>query len=148
MPPLRIRAGKNKLLLVFPSVLGHIESAVNTVINYLRSQRLWGLLDAFAFELVLREGLTNAIEHGNHGDVSRNVTLLLSISANKLEINITDEGRGFDLAALTPSEQNPLTNHRGRGIPLMQNYGFNPSYNAVGNQLNLSKQFPEPVLKG
>jgi serine/threonine-protein kinase RsbW len=40
------------------------------------------------------EACLNAIEHGNQLDASTQVLVLLSIDANRLSIDVTDEGRG------------------------------------------------------
>jgi serine/threonine-protein kinase RsbW len=68
-----------------------------------------------------REGILNAIIHGNKQNPERFVTVKLSTEKNKLKVNIIDEGRGFD-----PSIIDNLMEHKdvfslpSKGIILMK----------------------------
>ena len=51
--------------------------------------------------LVLKELLSNAVDHGNQRDSSRSVLCRLTrLGIRVIEIMITDEGAGFDLSAV------------------------------------------------
>ena len=51
---------------------------------------------AFRASLVASEALTNAIEHGNRLDAEKRVTLRLAATPALVQIEVTDEGEGFD----------------------------------------------------
>src|SRR5512132_4258391 len=71
--------------------------------------------------MALREGLANAIKHGNQQDLDKHVHLKMDTVDDTLAISIRDEGPGFDPGAvedpLTP--QNRLKTS-GRGIFYMK----------------------------
>ena len=73
--------------------------------------------------MALREGLANAIKHGNQQDLGKHVHLEMDIVDDTLAISIRDEGPGFDPGAvedpLTP--QNRLKTS-GRGIFYMKTF--------------------------
>src|SRR5437660_265014 len=46
--------------------------------------------------MALREGLANAIKHGNEQNLEKRVHLEMNVSGDTLRIQIQDEGRGFD----------------------------------------------------
>ena len=78
--------------------------------------------DIFGNMLVsLTEAVTNAIVHGNNGDVSKSVKIQLEKSGDNFIIRVSDEGRGFDLNALAdPTKGENLFKTGGRGVFLMQ----------------------------
>ncbi len=53
------------------------------------------------FQLALREGLVNAIKHGNRYDRKRRVTVVLNDDEGFVEAVIRDQGEGFNPAALS-----------------------------------------------
>jgi serine/threonine-protein kinase RsbW len=73
--------------------------------------------------MALREGLANAIKHGNRQDTSKHVHLEMDIVADTLAISIRDEGSGFDPEAVGDplSPENRLKTS-GRGIFYMKTF--------------------------
>jgi len=73
--------------------------------------------------MALREGLANAIKHGNRQDVAKHVHLEMDIVANTLAISIRDEGAGFEPAEVGDplSPENRLKTS-GRGIFYMKTF--------------------------
>ena len=73
--------------------------------------------------MALREGLANAIKHGNRQDPTKHVHLEMDIVADTLAISIRDEGIGFDPAAVGDplSPENRLKTS-GRGIFYMKTF--------------------------
>lgn len=73
--------------------------------------------------MALREGLANAIKHGNRQDVSKRIHLEMDVVGENLQISIRDEGVGFE-----PSEvDDPLAPENrlktsGRGIFYMKTF--------------------------
>ncbi len=73
--------------------------------------------------LTVTEATTNAIIHGNKGDLTKKVYIDVSASVRLLTIKIRDEGVGFD-PALVPDPTHPdnLLKDSGRGLYLMKVY--------------------------
>src|SRR5262249_10225277 len=80
-----------------PSDLAEVRRIQNEVRDALESSR-YGERDMFHIELALEEALVNAIKHGNQLDPAKQVRVSYSISAERFEIRIEDEGGGFDPA--------------------------------------------------
>jgi anti-sigma regulatory factor (Ser/Thr protein kinase) len=78
----------------------------------------WLKSDAFAAELVIREVLANAIEHGAGLDPLQNIVIQLSADGKKLVARVSDQGAGFDLRAVSPD---PAPD-RGRGLSILNQY--------------------------
>jgi serine/threonine-protein kinase RsbW len=59
--------------------------------------RIHGLSPARIEDLktIVAEAATNAIQHGNRGRSEARVTIMLKLTANVLNVKVTDEGRGF-----------------------------------------------------
>lgn len=77
----------------------------------------------FAISMALREGINNAIIHGNRRDASKDVEIEFWVHEDRLEIRIRDEGRGFDRAKLPdPLQPQNLLRPSGRGVFLIKHY--------------------------
>jgi len=72
--------------------------------------------------VALTEALSNAILRGNADDPRKRVRVLVRVDRVSLVIEVTDEGRGFDIDACTidPTTPEHLENEDGRGLFLMQ----------------------------
>lgn len=91
------------------------------VLDEILRQRLPDIPHATRIELALREALANAIRHGN-GPLSADVVLLeIQITEEKLIIQVSDRGHGFDHALLLDAGfgENVLRTH-GRGVFAMR----------------------------
>ena len=124
---------------VFPSTMENIDEVIIEAIDFLYS-RLDGIKEhAFAINLVLREGLTNAVRHGNAGDPQKEVTLAVDVSERqRIQFAIEDQGEGFDWKEHQNSEI-PEDDDHGRGLIIMDSYFTDFSYNEKGNILYLVK---------
>jgi serine/threonine-protein kinase RsbW len=71
--------------------------------------------------IAITEAVNNAIRHGNQGDSSKNVSLLLSLDERLIKFRVEDEGHGFDYENLPdPTAPENLEKPGGRGIFLMK----------------------------
>jgi len=72
--------------------------------------------------VAVTEALANAMQQGNGGVASRRVTVVVSVSAERLVVDVTDEGDGFDLGECerTPDQEDWFEREDGRGIFLMR----------------------------
>lgn len=69
----------------------------------------------------LTEAVTNAILHGNQADCRKQVSISLRRNNDSLSISVSDEGPGFDMAAVPdPTCPEFLERCGGRGLFLMQ----------------------------
>jgi serine/threonine-protein kinase RsbW len=73
--------------------------------------------------MALREGLANAIKHGNGQNLSKRVHVEMRVEGDVLEIRIRDEGPGFDPARVgDPLAPENRLKTSGRGIFYMKTF--------------------------
>jgi len=96
--------------------------------------------DIFGIKLALEEALVNAIKHGNQLDRSKRVFVSYHVSMERFEIQISDEGVGFDPTDVPdPTAVENLERPCGRGLMLMRHYMTEVAFNARGNGVTMSK---------
>ena len=109
-----------------PNSLITVEEFVNYFAKDLgvNDDRMNGLL------LSITEATTNAIIHGNKGDVNKKVTINVFVEGEQIIIKVKDEGNGFDPAKIPdPTEPQNLLKDSGRGVYLMKVYMDDLKYN-------------------
>ena len=130
---------KETLHIRFSSYMEYIDEVCKTVTKFLTSTQEGLAPHMFATNLVLREGLTNAVRHGNKNDPDKTVDIQLKIDRGKtLFLQIADQGEGFDWKAQQTAKL-PEEEDHGRGIHIMETYFTRYSYNPKGNLLYLEK---------
>ena len=98
--------------------------------------------EVFSVRLALEEALVNAIKHGNEMDRSKKVHVSYRFYGDRLEVRITDEGKGFDPADVPdPTAIENLERPCGRGLMLMRHYMTEVEYNSAGNSVSMAKVF-------
>jgi serine/threonine-protein kinase RsbW len=98
--------------------------------------------DVFSIRLALEEALVNAIKHGNQMDRAKNVHISYRFLADRFEVQITDEGPGFDPNDVPdPTAVENLERPCGRGLMLMRHYMNEVVYSPRGNCVRMSKLF-------
>lgn len=144
---LQITQTDDMLDIRFSSCLKNIDAACRAVTRYLllRLAAVHRPDQLFAVNLVMREGLTNAVIHGNKKDVTKDVRLSLKI-VDEISIcmEIEDQGNGFDWRKHKGSTF-PLAAEHGRGIPIMGTYFTRYAYNEKGNILFLQMDFTSRI---
>src|SRR4030065_500162 len=101
--------------------------------------------DIFAVHLALEEALINAIKHGNKMNPEKEVKIDYSVSSEKVEISMTDEGKGFNPETVPdPRLGENLYKNEGRGILLMQSYMDLVEYNKSGNRVHMVRYKEKP----
>jgi serine/threonine-protein kinase RsbW len=104
--------------------------------------------DIFAVHLALEEAFLNAVEHGNKMDPSKEVKIDYSVCSDRVEISMTDEGEGFELAAVEdPRHGESLYKPGGRGLLLMNSYMDMVKFNEQGNSLYMVRYKEKPSLR-
>ncbi|MHC4394439.1 MAG: ATP-binding protein [Planctomycetota bacterium] len=92
--------------------------------------------DIFAVHLALEESFTNATKHGNKMDPAKKVKVDYSVSLDKMEVSMVDEGQGFDPKAVPdPRYGENLYKTEGRGLLLMRAYMDVVEFNEQGNRV-------------
>jgi serine/threonine-protein kinase RsbW len=99
---------------------------------------------AFAVKLAVDEALNNAIKHGNRLAKGKKIHIQATITPEKAEIIVEDEGPGFDRRNVPdPTLQENLEKCSGRGILLMEAYMDQVNYSQNGRRVHMIK-FNEP----
>ncbi len=128
---------KDKLRIVFSSVLANIPEVIEDAIEYLNGKGY--KYESFSLKLAIAEGLTNAVKHGNGFNPRLNAVFTLDISSEKLVMTFEDQGGGFDWEGAMKKDMPGERQASGRGIILLQAYGYTVKYNQSGNKLCLIK---------
>jgi serine/threonine-protein kinase RsbW len=113
---------------------------VQTEIEQALQQVRFDEQDIFAIKLALEEALVNAIKHGNQMDPAKKVHVACSMRADRFEVQITDEGDGFDPDDVPdPTAPENLERPCGRGLLLMRHYMTEVVYQDRGRAVRMSK---------
>lgn len=100
----------------------------------------WPANDMFGIKLALEEVLINAIKHGNKFDKSKKVKIDATVTYDRIEITVEDEGEGFCKDHVPdPTAEENLTKCSGRGILLMEAYMDEISYSKGGRRCRIIK---------
>jgi serine/threonine-protein kinase RsbW len=94
----------------------------------------------------VRESVTNAIQHGNKLDPNKRVDIRFEVAPDHLEINVKDEGQGFQIDLLpNPLDPENLLKPSGRGIfyirSFMDEVEFIP-HSQGGMEVHMVKKVP------
>jgi serine/threonine-protein kinase RsbW len=96
--------------------------------------------DIFGMRLALEEAIVNGIKHGHGGDLSKRLRCSYHISAERVLLEVEDQGQGFDPQQIPdPRAPENLERPSGRGVFLMRYYMTWVRYNERGNCVTLCK---------
>lgn len=96
--------------------------------------------EIFGIRLALEEALVNALKHGNQMDRAKQIHVRYSVSPDRFDIAITDEGPGFDMDDVPdPLDEENLERPCGRGLFLIRHYMTDVTYHPPGNHVTMSK---------
>ena len=125
--------------VVFSSTLQNVDRACEVICHNLTKGRDDIHRHLFSIQLVLREGLTNAVRHGNGLDKKKCVRCSVKVEENRaIRVEIEDQGEGFDWRKEQCREPGDSEEH-GRGLVIMEQYFTSYRYNEIGNKLVLEK---------
>ena len=134
-----VRKTADSIDFTFSSTMGNIDVVCEQTTHYIQSKIQGIEAVLFSINLVIREGLTNAVRHGNQSDPAKMVRFLLTLVNNEsIKLMIQDEGEGFDWRKQQSKDLPENANH-GRGIMIIESYFTHYSYNDKGNILYLEK---------
>ena len=120
----------------FPGKLANIPSYVDTLSAHLSSKGYF-TEDKFNLVLILKEILTNSIEHGNKLDESKSVFVKISDLDKGIKVSVRDEGSGFDIAKTFARQKKDLFSERGRGLVIIYEYADKVEFNDAGNEISV-----------
>jgi serine/threonine-protein kinase RsbW len=96
----------------------------------------------FNVRLAFEEALTNAIRHGNRNDSAKEVSVKVEATADKIEIEIKDQGQGFDFHNTPlPTEKQNLEKLSGRGVFLIRSLMDEVKYFDGGSRIKMVKSY-------
>ena len=108
--------------LVLPSHIEAVADAAAAATDFVHNCGV-GEEAAFGIDMAVREAVTNAMVHGNQEDEAKTVEVTLSCLERALEIEIKDQGEGFDPTTVPdPTDPANLLKTSGRGIFLMRTF--------------------------
>jgi len=117
-----------------PGTVDHVDQTIVSIKKTLEDEFL--TYADFALELVLREALMNAVKHGNHYDAGKKVFLTLAWDKEWFFIAIRDEGDGYLYQSPNSSQMIP-SDESGRGLPIIEYYADQISFNKKGNEIRI-----------
>lgn len=106
--------------------------------------------EIFGACLATEAALVNAVKHGNRGDPAKRVRLRYRVDANRVFVQVADEGSGFDRERVPdPLAVENLERPSGRGLLLMRSFMTWIRFNRRGNIVTLCKYrgFPPKALQ-
>lgn len=128
-----------KLDQQIPSRTSAAEAIVDALLAQLEQEQ-WDSHDLFGVHLAVEEALVNAIIHGNKEDPSKSVHVRLKANHQRLRVEITDQGSGFNPSQVPdPTQGELLEMPHGRGIMLIRSYMTRVEFKGRGNQLVMEK---------
>jgi serine/threonine-protein kinase RsbW len=137
------------LVLELPTDVRSIEHAVQYVIGRCRRCEEEARRLNLNLRVGLTEALSNAMLYGNHRDPSKRVLLEIAFLHECIEARVTDQGNGFDPAAVPdPTTPENLMKPCGRGLFLMRKLMDEVRYNDQGNQVTLVLKLESGGLEG
>jgi len=126
--------------VVLPSDTAEARKLQEDIERSLEAQR-FDERDLFCIKIALEEALVNAIKHGNQMDRGKQVHVAYRIDGQRFEIDIRDEGPGFDPGDVPdPMAPENLERPCGRGLLLMRHYMTEVVHHPPGNRVTLRRQ--------
>lgn len=79
--------------------------------------------ERYKIGMAVRECIVNALEHGNRGDAKKQIEVRFLLEADRLVVQVQDEGAGFALNAIPdPRTDENLLKSSGRGLFLVRTF--------------------------
>ncbi len=91
-------------------------------------------------ELGLHEALVNAVQHGNRGDLSRQIRVRRILTPNWFVWQIQDEGKGMPSQSRTNTLPSDIEAENGRGLFLIHQCFDDVRWSNKGNRLQLASR--------
>lgn len=131
--------GQDGIDFNFPASAENVEIFIAGIHGFLAEKNLSSL--AFDMELLAREALVNAVQHGSGSDLSKTVSASLRLDGGTLVLHVGDQGQGWDWRNMPTTPPDPAT-ESGRGLIIIRKYADSFAYNDPGNTLTITKRVP------
>lgn len=96
--------------------------------------------EVFKIKLALEEAVVNSMRHGNRMDERCFVTVHIGVDAQKIVMDVHDEGDGFDFRVLPdPTRGEKANQPSGRGVYLMRKLMDKVEFYDNGSGVRMSK---------
>jgi len=130
---------KMQKIIKIPSRVDQIKPVRDEIIKQMAE---FGFIEdsRMTIAMALDESLTNAINHGNKNDPQLTVEVIYSITSEKIEIKVRDQGKGFDWKnnrRLSGEGGFTGLEVEGRGLFLMNDLLSDIHYNDAGNEVTM-----------
>ena len=126
--------------LTIPSDMAEARRVQAEIESALQGIALFSEREIFGIKLAVEEALINAIKHGNQMDRGKKVHVIYHVRADRFEVQITDEGAGFDPDDVPdPTAPENLERPCGRGLLLMRSYMTEVVYHDRGRAVRMAK---------
>lgn len=100
----------------------------------------WTEHEQFAIKLAVEEAVVNAIKHGNQLDPDKRVRVGHTVTAQRFDIRIEDEGPGFNPSDVPdPTDPGNIERPCGRGLLLINGFMDEVRYHGRGNVVVMTK---------
>ena len=128
--------------MTFCSELLNVKKVVMKILSFLQNaEPSLSPEEQTDLRLVFSELLYNAVVHGNHGDINKNVHLNVEIADGVIVGRVSDEGGGFDYTGVMEHiDDEDLLNECGRGIRLVYSLTDKLMFNISGNAIRFYKK--------
>jgi serine/threonine-protein kinase RsbW len=135
-------------ILELPNDLRVIERAVNYLIERGQEIGFSGERLRLNFRVGVTEALANAMLYGNARDPRKRVRVEAKITGQVITVRVTDEGRGFNPAAITdPTLPRNRTRAGGRGLFLIKKLMDRVDFNERGNSITMVLYHEAPEVR-
>ena len=127
------------LQLEFPSSVRFVRDVVAEVVEACERLAFSGSRATLNLRVAVGEALSNAILYGNREDPEKLVRVSAALRPGSAEVTVTDEGSGFDPAAiLDPTRPENRERPHGRGLFLLRSLADDVRFNEQGNSITLT----------
>ena len=134
----RRRGLHGDLGLEFASRVELLGDVVSEVVEACERLAFAGPRARLNLKVALGEALANAILYGNRQDPEKKVRVQAELRPGEVVVTVTDEGRGFDTAAVEdPTRPENLGRSHGRGLFLLRSLADEVRFNETGNSVTL-----------
>jgi len=92
--------------------------------------------------LTVCETVNNAITHGNHQNLDKQVQVRIRYTDYQLFVEVEDEGKGFNFHEIPdPTKEKNIKNERGRGIFIVKNLADHVEFANNGSLVKIKFKF-------
>ena len=128
---IRVKPVSDSFDISVPSKIGNLPNYIDKIISFIKSKGYFSK-DKFNLSLLMKELLTNAMEHGNEFDESKQVHVSIKEEHSNLILSVRDEGKGFDTKILSGMKSEKQSEC---GLEFIRKYSDEVSFSSSGNEI-------------